>query len=140
MEPYTFETFVQMENERARQEAEPLVEETKELLDIIIEAKDIWEGEHYPLEQVLVQVGWDWERLHPVIKEVFLKEIGEYLGIDLVNPPKDKLIREYEMKGVMGAPTEGMTAEVQVFPTKFSEIELHLVRYPEPVGVRYDLV
>jgi hypothetical protein len=87
MEPYTFETFVRMENERARQEAVPLVERTKELLDIIIEAKEIWESDHYPLEQVLVQVGWDWERLHPVIKEVFLKEIGDYLGIDLVFPP-----------------------------------------------------
>jgi hypothetical protein len=139
VEPYTFETFTRMENERFRQEAGPLVEKAKEFLDVIIEGKEYWAGGDYPLEQVLMQVGWDWERLHPVVKDEFLKRMSEYLGIDLLNPPQDKLIREDEIEGGVDSPTEGITAPVQVFPTQFAEIELHRAEYPEPVGVRYSL-
>ena len=139
VEPYTFETFVRMEDERARQEAKPLVAKAKEFLDIIIEADEFEAGGYYPLEQVLVQVDWDWERLHPVIKNEFLREMGEHLGINLVSLPEDKLIREYEMEGALDSPTKGMTAKVQVFPTQFPGIELHRSEYPEPVGIRYSL-
>ena len=133
------ETYARIEDEQAKQEAKPLVAEAKKFLDVIIEADEFWAGGDYPLEQVLVQVGWDWERLHPVIKNEFLKGVGKYLGVDLLNPPEDKLIREYEMEGALDSSTEEMTAKVQVFPTQFPEIELHRAEYPEPVGVRYSL-
>jgi hypothetical protein len=139
VEPYTSETFARMEKERFRQEAGPLVEKAKEFLDSVIEAKEFWAGGDYPLEQVLLQADWDWERLPLVIKDEFLKGMGEYLGIDLLNPPQDKLIREDEIEGAKGSPTEGMTASVQVFSTRFAEIELHRSEYPEPVGIRYSL-
>jgi len=135
----SLETYARMEDEQAKQEAKPLVAKAKEFLDVIIEADEFWAGGYYPLEQVLVQVGWDWERLHPVIKNEFLREVGEHLGVDLLSPPEDKLIREYEMEGALDSSTEGMTAKVQVFPTQYPGIELHLAEYPEPVGVRYSL-
>lgn len=113
-------------------------EEVRDLLGLI-EMDFFGVGDRYGFEQLLPEVE-NWNTLNEIEREKFLKELGPFLGADLIGVSEEQVVRRYREEGVKGQPSEG-GANVRVLATKFPELEIHVMEYTSPdLGIRYDLV
>jgi hypothetical protein len=82
----------------------------------------------------------DWVVLSKADRLEFIKGVGDYLGVDLLNIPEEKVVRRYREEGVAGEPSED-GADVRVLKTNIPGLEIHVMNYANSaLGTKYDLV
>lgn len=99
-------------------------------------------GERYGFEQLeqLLPDPDNWDVLSEATHLEFIREVGNYLGVDLLDIPEEKAVRRYREEGLVGQPSEG-GADVRVLRTNISGLEIHVMDYANPaLGTKYDLV
>ncbi|HUV43140.1 MAG TPA: hypothetical protein VMY36_04550 [Patescibacteria group bacterium] len=138
-----------MENEELNSEMEALEpqieilaarikEKVNEVIELV-EMDFIGVRERYGLEQILNDP-YEWEKLSAEAREVIIVGVRAYLGVDLINLPREQITRKYHEEGVKGERSEG-GAEVTVMRTNNPQITVHVLEYANPeLGTRYDLV
>lgn len=82
----------------------------------------------------------DWDFSDNESKNVFLREAGEALGLDLFNPSQEQLLRTEVESDVPATDTaEGGIREI--YKTAHTSFELHVVNYKNPkLTTRYNIV
>ncbi|PIS14253.1 hypothetical protein COT64_03605 [Candidatus Shapirobacteria bacterium CG09_land_8_20_14_0_10_39_12] len=119
--------------------AELVIKERMDELLELIEIGFFEVGNRYGVEQFFPDPT-EWDSLKEKEQQDFLKALGSYLDVDLLNITNDKVVRSYKEPGVSGQPSES-GADVRVLITKLPELEIHVMEYKNPkLGVRYDLV
>lgn len=130
---------------RAQEARETLVARTRqgvEELRGLMEMDFLKVGERWGLEQFeqLSPNPDDWVVLSEADHLEFIREVGNYLGVDLLHIPEEKVVRRYREKGIEGQPSED-GADVRVLKTNIPGLEIHVIDYANPaLGTRYDLV
>lgn len=120
-----------------------VAERTKELVEVempdLIREGFMAPGHRYGLEQLLDKPE-SWDEASKEAKNLFLKTVGQTLGVNLIDYVEEDVVRTYQEEGHEEARTrEG--ASVKVLRTKFDWLEVHILEYvSDEVGTRYDLV